>query len=114
MSDVVYKIASTQDWAEIRAVGGYDGSEIDLRDGYIHLSATDQVAGTAAKYFAGRTDLVLLDVDLKPYGAAAVWEPSRGGALFPHLYARLSADSIVRARSLTVTGEGEMVVGDAA
>lgn len=112
MSTVVYKIASTADWADIQAVGGYDGSADDLRDGYIHLSAADQLAGTAAKYFAGRADLMLLDVNLEPYGEAAVWEPSRGGALFPHLYARLSADSIVRVRSLAVTDEGEMVFGD--
>ena len=114
MTGLAYKIVSRGDWTAIRASGGYDGSAVDLRDGYIHLSAQDQLAGTAAKHYAGRDDLVLLDVDLTVYGAAIVWEPSRGGALFPHLYDRLTTDSVRAARALTVTAEGEMRIGAAA
>ena len=114
MSEVAYKIVSTEDWAAIQTTGGYDGSAVDLRDGYIHLSAADQLAGTAAKHYPGRDDLMLLDVDLRSCGEAIVWEPSRGGALFPHLYGRLSAAAVVRARPLAVTTDGDMVFGDAA
>jgi len=114
VSDVAYKIVSTEDWAAIRATGGYDGSAVDLRDGYIHLSAADQLAGTAAKHYAGRDGLVLLDVDLAPYGEAVVWEPSRGGALFPHLYGRLTAAAVSRARAFRVAPTGEMIFEDPA
>ena len=114
MSGVAFKIVSAEDWAAIQATGGYDGSAVDLRDGYIHLSAADQLAGTAAKHYAGRDDLMLLDVNLTPYGEAIVWEPSRGGALFPHLYGRLSAATVIRARPFAVTAAGEMTFGDAA
>ena len=114
MSDLAFKIVSAEDWTAIQATGGYDGSAVDLRDGYIHLSAPDQLAGTAAKHYAGRDDLMLLDVDLTPYGEAIVWEPSRGGALFPHLYGRLSAATVIRARRFAVTAAGEMTFGDAA
>ena len=102
MSDVAYKIVSAVDWDSIQAAGGYDGSAVDLRDGYIHLSAADQLAGTAAKHYAGRDDLVLLDVDLTVYGAAIVWEPSRGGALFPHIYGDLPLSAVTEARPFTV------------
>ena len=114
MSDTAFKIVSAEDWAGIQATGGYDGSAVDLRDGYIHLSDADQLAETTAKHYAGRDGLMLLDVDLTPYGEAIVWEPSRGGALFPHLYGRLLAASVIRARPFAVTADGEMVFGDAA
>lgn len=113
MTGVAYKIVSTEDWIGIQATGGYDGSAVDLRDGYIHMSSADQLAGTAAKHYAGRDDLRLLDVDLSPYGETIVWEPSRGGALFPHLYGRLSAATVVRVRVFRVTEAGDMVFEDA-
>lgn len=114
MSGAAFKIVSAEDWAALQSTGGYDGSAVDLRDGYIHLSAADQLAETAAKHYAGRNGLVLLDVDLTSYGDAIVWEPSRGGALFPHLYGRLSAASVTGARAFHVTGAGEMVFEDPA
>lgn len=114
MTGVAYKIVSAQDWVSIQAVGGYDGSAVDLRDGYIHLSAADQLAGTAAKHYVGRADLRLLDVDLEPYGEAIVWEPSRGGALFPHLYGRLSVATVTRVRAFHVRADGAMVFEDPA
>lgn len=114
MSGLAFKIVPAGDWAGIQTTGGYDGSAVDLRDGYIHLSAADQLAETAAKHYAGRDGLVLLVVDLAPYDDAIVWEPSRGGALFPHLYGRLSAASVIRARPFAVTADGQIIFGDAA
>ncbi len=78
---LVYKLLRSAEWAAFQADGVFAGSSDDLRDGFIHLSAADQVAGTRAKWFAD-TEVVLLAVD----AADVRWEPSRGGALFPHLY----------------------------
>lgn len=85
----VYKLLGAADWDRLRATGAWTGSPDDLRDGYVHLSAADQVAGTLAKYFADVPDLILLAVDPEMLGAGLLYEPSRGGALFPHLYAPL-------------------------
>ncbi len=85
----VFKILTADQWSAMRALGRFDGSPADLADGFIHLSAADQVAGTAAKHFAGQEGLMLLTVDTDRLGSALRWEPSRGGALFPHLYAPL-------------------------
>lgn len=109
MTGVAYKIVPAEDWAALQAAGAYDGSAVDLRDGYIHMSAADQLAETASKHYAGCDSLVLLDVDLAPYGEAVVWEPSRGGALFPHLYGRLAAATVSRARAFRVTPDGDMI-----
>lgn len=85
----IYKIVSETDWAAAEAVGAYAGSADDRRDGYIHLSAEDQWRATADKWFAGQTGLLLVAFEAEALGPGLKWEPSRGGALFPHLYGPL-------------------------
>jgi uncharacterized protein (DUF952 family) len=107
---IAYKIMSAQDWSGMQASGRYLGSAVDLADGYIHMSAPDQVAATAARHYAGRSDLVLLSVALDGFDEALVWEASRGGALFPHLYAPLPIEAITSAHALEVAEDGAMTV----
>lgn len=109
-----YKILSLTDWQSLVAKTQYEGSPVDLADGYIHLSADDQLAGTAAKHYAGQSDLMLVEVDLSKLGAELVWEASRGGALFPHIYGPLMLSATGTARPLSVTHEGEMILGEPA
>ncbi len=86
---LIYKICPRSLWQEAEAAGRFDGAPVDLADGFIHFSAADQVAETAARHFAGAQDLVLVAVEADDLGTALRYEPSRGGALFPHLYAPL-------------------------
>ncbi len=109
MDERIYKILAAAEWASAREAGVYEGSEHDQRDGFIHFSTSAQAAETAAKYFAGRGDLVLLAVDPAPLGEALRWEPSRGGALFPHLYASLPTSAVVAANELPLGGDGRHV-----
>ena len=95
---VAYKIIDAAEWREAVAEGTYAGSAADRADGFIHLSAADQVAGTAAKYFAGLPNLLILTVNLEALGDAIVWEPSRGGALFPHIYGDLPASAVTEVK----------------
>lgn len=94
---IAYKIIDAADWDAAQAAGAYAGSAVDLADGYIHMSTADQLGETAAKHYAGRTGLVLLTVDLEALGVDLVWEPSRGGAMFPHLYASLPVSAVTQA-----------------
>ena len=87
---LVYKIIPAADWAAAEKLGRFDGSPVDVRDGFIHLSTAGQAEETAAKHFAGQTDLLLVAFDEAELGESLVFEPSRGGALFPHLYAALA------------------------
>jgi uncharacterized protein (DUF952 family) len=82
----VFKILDQTEYDAARTSATWPGSAVDLRDGFIHLSAAGQVAGTLAAHFRGRSDLVLLRFDAASLGAALRWEPSRSGDLFPHLY----------------------------
>ncbi len=83
---IIYKICRQSEWEAARAAGTYQGSEVDRRDGFIHFSTGATVAETARKHFAGHGDLVLVALDDARLGADLRYEPSRGGALFPHLY----------------------------
>ncbi|WP_319772271.1 DUF952 domain-containing protein [Breoghania sp.] len=85
----VYKISPRLEWEAAVAAGVFHGAPIDLQDGFIHFSSADQVRETAAKHFAGQDDLVLVAIPADALGEDLKWEVSRGGALFPHLYATL-------------------------
>ncbi|HEY1474525.1 MAG TPA: DUF952 domain-containing protein [Pseudolabrys sp.] len=102
----VYKICPAAIWQNGERAGKFRGSEVDLRDGFIHFSTAEQVAETAAKHFAGERDLVLLHVDAAKLGEKLKWEPSRGGALFPHLYGDLDPAAVTRVDSLPLGADG--------
>ena len=103
---LAYKICPASLWREAERGGVFRGSDVDRRDGFIHFSTAVQVAGTAAKHFAGIEDLLLLYVDTAKLGNKLKWEPSRGGALFPHLYGDLPLTAIIRVEPLPLGTDG--------
>ena len=100
----VYKICDAALWREAEAIGQFTGAEIDIQDGYIHFSTAAQVAETARRHFLDRTDLVLVAIDGDQLNL--VWEPSRGGDLFPHLYADLPMSAVLSVTKMTPDDEG--------
>ena len=101
-----YKILTRDQWTALKSEGIFAGAPVDLADGYIHMSTLTQTAETAAKHFAGQDDLVLAMVDLPALGDAVLWEASRGGQLFPHLYAPLPMSAVTKHVVLRLDGEG--------
>ena len=89
MADIIYKILPERSWLDAVTRGSFGGSPVDVADGFIHFSTAAQVRDTAAKHFAGVPDLLIAAVSTVDLGAQLRWEPSRGGDLFPHLYAAL-------------------------
>lgn len=105
-SPLIYHICRRDEWAAAAAAGSYGGSSQDRADGFIHFSAADQVEASAARHRAGQDGLVLLTVEAAALGAALKWEPSRGGALFPHLYGPLPLAAVRRVDSLPLGTDG--------
>jgi uncharacterized protein (DUF952 family) len=105
----IYKILPASLWQDAQKAGFFIGSEVDLKDGYIHFSTAQQATETAAKHFAGQNDLMLLHVDADILGDSLKWEPSRGGALFPHLYDKLDIAQVTRADPLPLGDDGRHV-----
>jgi uncharacterized protein (DUF952 family) len=106
VANTIYKICERALWREAQAAGAFGGAAIDLRDGFIHFSTAAQVSETAAKHFAGADDLVLIAVDAGALGGALTWEPSRGGALFPHLYGALALAAVRWVKPLAIGVDG--------
>jgi uncharacterized protein (DUF952 family) len=92
---LAYKVLTGPQMDELLATGSFSGAPVDVADGFIHLSTEAQLPGTLEKHFAGQQDLHLAAVDLAALGDAVRWEVSRGGELFPHVYAALSLDVVV-------------------
>lgn len=107
---LIFKICGMAEWDRAAAAGKFRGSAADLADGYIHFSTADQVAGTVAKHFAGLPDLVVVAVATEDLGDALKWEPSRGGALFPHLYGVLATALVRWVKPLSLGPGGVHVV----
>ena len=105
----IYKICAAALWREAERERRFRGAAVDARDGFIHFSTAAQAAETAAKHFAGAADLVLVAVDAGALGAALIWEPSRGGALFPHLYDALPLDVVLWVKPLPLGADGRHV-----
>ena len=97
-----YKILTAGQWAAWQAAGRFAGAPIDIEDGYIHLSAADQVAETAEKHFSGLRELVLVEIELTMLGEDVRWEPSRGGQLFPHVYGTIPLAAVTKASPIDV------------
>ncbi len=103
MSDkaLIFKICSTEEWDEACQKGVYTGSADDLRDGFIHFSASEQLQATYEKYFADQSDLVIVSVDTAKLDFDALkWEISRNGEKFPHLYGDLNLDAVVKVEEI--------------
>ena len=102
----IYKICTASEWRDAERAGVYRGSAVDVKDGFIHFSTAEQAAETAAKWFAIQRDLVLVAVDADALGDKLKWEPSRGGALFPHLHGELSLKAVQRVDPLPLDETG--------
>ena len=94
-ASLIYKVMSVAEWEAAQRAGRFEGSADDRRDGFIHFSDRETVIGTARKYFAGQSDLMLLAVDSARL-ADLRWERSRDDALFPHLYGPLELDAVTK------------------
>lgn len=110
--DLIYKIATAASFAPARSSGTYAGMPVDAADGYMHFSTAAQLPETLRRHFAGQSDLVLLAV--RTADLALVWEPSRGGDLFPHLHgAPLPLGAIEWEAPLSVAADGSCALPEA-
>ncbi|HEY1556010.1 MAG TPA: DUF952 domain-containing protein [Kofleriaceae bacterium] len=90
---MIFHVVPADEWERARAAGVY--APDSLRElGFIHLCEQHQVAGVLARFFAGRSDLVVLAVREDRLRAALRREPVDGD-MFPHLFGPLELDAVV-------------------
>jgi uncharacterized protein (DUF952 family) len=107
---LVYKISPREAWHAAEEAGVFTGAPVDVADGFIHFSAAHQVRETAARHFAGQADLVLVAVDAAALGDALIWEVSRGGDRFPHLFAPLPMSAVRSVVAMPIGADGAHVL----
>ena len=105
---LVFKILREAEWRAFEAAGETAGAPVDLADGFIHFSAAHQLEETARRHFAGEDGLWLIACESTDLGEALKWEPSRGGARFPHLYRRLRRSDVLDVRALPLGPGGHV------
>jgi uncharacterized protein (DUF952 family) len=109
MMTTVYKICSRSEWSTAERTGWFHGSDVDRRDGFIHLSDARQVRETGRRHFAGQDDLVLVAFDSDALSEALRWEPSRSGILFPHYFGMLPVAEAEAVIPLPRGASGELI-----
>ena len=110
----IFRLFRLAEWQAFVAAGTFEGSPDDRRDGFIHMSTADQAEGTRAKHYANVGQIVVAAFDADAL-ADVRWEPSRGGALFPHIYGVLPERALIGAALITdgiETALGRAVKGE--
>ena len=102
MPATIYHLAFRADWQAGLAAGEYHAPSL-AEEGFIHASADEaQMLRVAARLFAGRDDLLALDVDTErlPAHSPVIREPARSGEMYPHVYGPINPDAVLRVRAL--------------
>ena len=110
MIKTAYRLATPERWSEVMAEGRFTGDPHDTADGFIHLSAIDQVEGTLIKHYNDHPRLLLVEIDLEALGDTVKCEKSRGGALFPHVYGEIPASAVRGMRHVRRNEDGDWVL----
>ncbi|HRE61717.1 MAG TPA: DUF952 domain-containing protein [Micropepsaceae bacterium] len=108
----IFKIAPKDAWESARQSRAWPGSADDQRDGFIHFSTAAQLEGTLARHFRGREGLIMARFAVAEFGPELRWEPARGGALFPHLYALLDPARADCETLLQISADGTHLLPD--
>lgn len=97
----LFRLIDGRSWSDAKAAGpraALPWNADDRRDGFFHLSGETQVVETARRYYAAVSDLWVLELDPEALGETLRWDPSRGGALFPHVYGDAPVSAVVEAK----------------
>lgn len=106
---LIYKVLRASEWSDLLAAGHSAGSPADRQDGFVHFSTAEQLPRTLDRHFRDEADLTLLACEAASLAPDLRWEPSRNGALFPHLYRDLRRDDILWSRLLPLTPDGHRI-----
>ena len=105
----IFKIIHKDEWQKVKESGAYSGSSKDIKDGFIHFSAEEQVKGTLEKYYSKQINLVLLKVETLKLDHV-IWEQASDGNMFPHLYSSLDLSNVVNEFEIFLKEDGSHVL----
>ena len=103
---LVYKVSTKEEWGHAIVNKFYMGSDIDIKDGFIHLSTKKQLNETVSKHFSGKNNLIIICFSSRKIRDKLKWEVSRNGELFPHYYGNLETKFAEKVYYLHLTSDG--------
>jgi uncharacterized protein (DUF952 family) len=94
---------------EFRSGEPYRAASLDT-EGFVHCSDFGTVHLPANRLFAGRTDLILLEIDPARLDVPLRWEPgvpqSPNGVWFPHVYGPIQPAAVVAVHEFPPSADG--------
>jgi uncharacterized protein (DUF952 family) len=103
---MIYRIAEADDWAQAQQTGEFVSTDL-AHEGFIHCSEQHQILRTAQKYYAGKTRLILLEIDEAEIATYIKREDLTGrGEMFPHVYGPIPVRAISRYFNFIETATG--------
>ena len=97
-SSVLVHLCSAEEWRRAQVSGKHRPESLSSQ-GFIHLSAPEQVHLPANRLYSGRADMVLLHIDPAKLTDPVRWEPGvatdPAEMLFPHLYGPLTTAAVI-------------------
>ena len=92
----IYKILSPSEWNEATTTNRIT-TELDKKDGFIHLSTAKQLSATLALYFSNDQEVMLLRILSKPLKDNLIYEApdsQKRSGQFPHYYGKLKKSHV--------------------
>jgi uncharacterized protein (DUF952 family) len=97
---IIYHVTTAAEWKTAQEAGAYESPSL-AKEGFIHCSQQEQVAGVLERYFAGKTDLLELVIDTDKLNSPFIyeWSPSTTDT-FPHVYGPINLDAVIEAKKI--------------
>jgi uncharacterized protein (DUF952 family) len=97
LDNQIYKVLTPEEWSLAQA-SGVIITELDKKDGFVHLSTATQLNATLSLYFSKEESVVLLQIDNAQIHNKLKFEapapPGNRTSSFPHYYGDLNTKTV--------------------
>lgn len=108
---IILHICTEKAWQDAQVTGSYRADSL-ATEGFIHCSSPAQLVGSADRFFAGQSGLVILSVDTARLESDLKYETSAHGGIFPHIYGPLNVSAITNVMPFASGSEGTFTLPD--
>ena len=106
----IFHLITETDWQTAGPAGEWRPPSL-ADEGFVHCSKDqDQLFRVAQRLYAGRDDLLALELDTAKLTHSVITEPSRSGELYPHIYGPLELAAVQQVWRLTPDANGNFTL----
>lgn len=98
--ELIYHVTTQAEWEKAQKDGFYKAGSLAI-EGFIHCSTAHQIEGVLERYFAGKTNLVKLNINPNKLTSKLVYELSPSiNQEFPHVFGVINLDAIIQSEKI--------------